>query len=655
MLLSVMMALGTRMNVTTAGGPLLSPLFTDNMVLQRNVSAPVWGWAEPGTRIKVEVAGKSASAIADASGKWLAKLPALPVGGPYTLHLTGPTTIDLKNILVGDVWICSGQSNMEMGIGAVHNGAQEIASADYPQIRLLTVQKKVSLSPQDTFSGHWDVCTPQTVSAGGWAGFSAVGYFFGRELQAHLKVPIGLIHTSWGGTPAEAWTSAEALRKLPDFTARVAQVEEARALAAKGQLDYEHQLDQWWSDNDPGTKQGWDRPEADVSAWKTMTLPTAWEKAGLPDFDGTVWFRREVTVPDSSVGKEAILHLGPIDDMDTTYVNGVRVGGLNTYDVDRSYKLSVGTLKSGKNIITVRVLDTGGAGGIYGKPEQMSLECGDGSQIPLNGDWQYSVSAELKQLRPPPINHAANDPNVSTVLYNGMVAPLIPFAIRGAIWYQGETNAGRAFQYRSLLPAMIRDWRDRFGVGEFPFLIVQLANWQARQTVPGDDAWAELREAQALTAKTVGHSAIAVITDLGDAGDIHPKDKQDVGKRLALQALVVAYGEKHLVSSGPVYKEMKKTGNILHLTFDSNGGGLVTKDGANLEGFAIAGADRKWVWGEARIVGNEVQVSSPSVPDPVAVRYAWHINPLGNLYNKEGLPAGPFRTDDWPGITMNNH
>lgn len=633
-----------------AAKPFLSPMFTDNMVLQRGIAAPVWGWAAPGEKVTVSMEGRSATATTDGTGKWMARIGPFNAGGPYTLTVSGPQTATLKNVLVGDVWVCSGQSNMEMGIGNVNNAAQEIASADYPQIRLFTVQKTIALEPRSTLTGQWDVCTPKTVASGGWGGFSAVGYFFGRDLYKELKVPIGLIHTSWGGTVAEAWTSAEALETMPDFKPAVAQVVASRS-AAPGKFNMDRAMAEWWSKNDPGSRAGesWQAASLPEADWKTMGLPAKWEDAGLPDFDGIVWFRREVDVPADAAGKEATLSLGPIDDRDTTWVNGIKVGENSLYNANRVYKIPAGVLKAGRNVIAVRVLDTGGAGGLYGSADQLRLDAG-GASIPLHGDWRYRAGAPLAKLTPVPVD-TTNNPNVATVLYNGMIAPVLPYGIKGAIWYQGESNAGRAYQYRTLLPTMIRDWRNRWDVGPFPFFIVQLANFMQTDTEPKDDAWPELREAQEMAARSVGKSAIATAIDIGDAADIHPKNKQEVGRRLALDALAIAYGKK-VEYSGPVYKSMKRDGNRIVLTYDHLGGGLDAKNG-KLTGFAIAGKDRKFVWADAVIEGNTVAVWSPAVADPVAVRYAWSNNPVANLYNKVGLPALPFRTDQWPGVTAN--
>lgn len=640
--------------------PFLSPLFADNMVLQRSIATPVWGWTTPGRSVTVTIAGKKAVGVADSGGKWIVRLPALPAGGPFTMTVTGPTSATLNNVLVGDVWICSGQSNMEMGIGGVNDAEKEIGSADNPNIRLFTVAKTISLGPKSDLTvrdndlmGRWSVCSSKTVSTGGWGGFSAVGYFFGRTLQKELGVPIGLIHTSWGGTVAEAWTSVEALGTLPDFKQVAAQIPELRSAAASGHDNFNERMAAWWAKNDPGSalRNGWEVPAHATKDWKTMALPTAWEQAGLPDFDGIVWFRREVELPANAAGKVAVLHLGPIDDRDTTWVNGAKVGETGEYNVSRDYKIPAGLLKEGSNVIAVRVLDTGGAGGIYGKPEQLFLEAGS-ERIALTGDWRYRASKPLSEMTAPP-QRMNDNPNFPTVLYNGMISPLVPFGIKGAIWYQGESNAGRAYQYRTLLPTMISDWRTRWGQGDFPFFIVQLANFMAVDPEPKDDAWPELREAQYLTTQTVPNAALALAIDIGDAADIHPKNKQEVGRRLALSALNIAY-KRPVEYSGPIYKSMKVEGDAIHLQFTHVGGGLDAKAG-DLKGFAIAGDDHKFVWASAKIVGESVVVSSPSIKQPVAVRYAWSNNPVCNLYNRAGLPAVPFRTDSWPGVTANAH
>lgn len=633
-----LLAPGRAQIATDVSHPFLSAMFGDSMVLQRGRSLPFWGWTTPGQTVTVAAAGKTARANADQSGYWKATLPALPVGGPIQVTVQGPQSVTLHNVLVGDVWVCSGQSNMEFGIGNAINAEQEIAAADYPQIRLFTVQKKIALKPQTALGrdpaqlmGLWSVCTPQTVRTGGWNGFSAVGYFFGRNLYQNLHIPIGLIHTSWGGTPAEAWTSETALQTMPDFRPALTALDQARS---GPDTPFEQRVTDWYAKSDPDGNAS--DPAADTSAWKTMALPTAWEQAGLPNFDGIVWFRREVTLPDGAAGQAATVDLGPIDDNDTTWVNGTQIGHTENYMAPRHYTIPAGVLKAGRNVIAVRVLDTGGAGGFYGQPAQMHLDVAGQPALSLAGDWVYKIGADMKSLPPFP-SQMANNPNYPTVLFNGMIAPVAPFAIKGAIWYQGEANSGRAAQYQTLLPTMIGDWRAHFGEGDFPFYIVQLANW-----APGGSAWPELQEAQALTGDRVRNSGYSVTNDIGDANDIHPKNKQEVGRRLALVALAKTYGQK-VEYSGPVLKSVQGAGDHLRLTFTHLAGGLVAKGGGDVRGFEVAGADGKYASATGTIAGDTLLISAPGVSSPVSVRYAWAGNPVCNLYNKAGLPAGPFR------------
>jgi sialate O-acetylesterase len=630
-----------------AGQPFLASLFTSHMVLQRAQPVPVWGWTTPGASVVVSLGGVAARGTANADGKWIAWLPAMKAGGPFTLTVTGPQTVTLDDVLLGDVWLCSGQSNMEMGIELVNNHEKEIADANYPQIRLYTVPKVAAPAPlanQD--GGPWLVCTPENIQKGAWGGFSAAAYFFGRDLYQKEHVPIGLIHSSWGGTPAEAWTSKSALeRGVPEFTPLLAQL---AGFAQTGTDDFDARVAAWWTKNDPGTGLDWGNPATSVSGWKTMEMPRRWEELDLPYFDGVVWFRRDFEVPAASAGKEAALSLGRLDDIDETFVNGEKVGETSGATTPRNYTIPAGVLKAGKNTIVIRILDTGGGGGFVDSPAQLHVDVAGAEPVGLAGPWLYKATANLA-TDPYPIRMAGNG-SYPSMLFNGMIAPLVPYAIKGATWYQGESNASRAYQYRALLPTMISDWRARWGEGNFPFLIVQIANYLARAPQPGDNDWAELREAQALTAQKLPNTGLALTIDIGEAGDIHPKNKQEVGRRLALAARHIAYGEK-VAYSGPVYRDMSIVGGEARITFDHADGGLVARDG-KLPAFEIAGADRKFHWASARIAGDdEVVVSSPDVPAPVAVRYAWAGNPDATLYNKAGLPAVPFRTDDWPGIT----
>lgn len=619
--------------------PFLHPLFADHMVLQRDVSAPVWGWTTPGAEVKVSLAGQTVAATADDKGRWFARLAPLPAGGPYWMTVNGPQVRFLEDVLVGDVWLCSGQSNMEMGIGAI-GAPQDIAAAANPKLRLFMADHRVAGEPQPLVGGTWKPCNPQSVTEGGWAGFSAVGYFFGRHVQQALDIPVGLIQTCWGGTVAEAWVSGEALRTMPDFAGTV----DGFRAQLRSPDTFEAQMAEYWKQHDPGTSASpaWSDPAFDDVAWKTMPLPNAWENAGLPGFEGLVWFRKSVDLPADWAGQDLVLHLGPVDDRDTTYFNGTPVGGLDEWNLPRDYRVPGSLVKAGRNVIAVRVLDTGGAGGLYGQAGDLRLERPGQAALALAGDWRYRDSTPMSGLPGPP-QRFGNDPNLVTVLYNGMVAPLVPFGVRGAIWYQGESNAARPKQYRTLLPTLIRDWRSRFGVGEFPFLIVQLANFMAVRPEPSESGWAELREAQFHTTQVMEKVGIALAIDIGDAGDVHPRNKQEVGRRLGLAAEAVAYG-REVECSGPVCRGMKVEGGSVRLRFDHAGGGLAVR-GDKLQGFAVCGADRKWVWAEARVDGDCVVASSPQVLAPVAVRYGWADNPIANLYNRAGLPAVPFRTD----------
>ena len=639
LLLLVILSSSAWLLVGKAAGeerPFVHQLFNDHMVFPRDIEAPVWGWCEPGKEVTVAMGNKSAKAVAGADGRWQVKIGPFGAGGPHELKITGPKEQNIKDVLVGDVWICSGQSNMEWSVSSSNNPQDEIAKANHPKIRLFYVPKRISTEPQSLVSADWKVCSPESVP-----GFSAVGYFFGRLPHEQTGIPIGLINSNWGGTVAEAWTSAGALKTMDDFKGAV---EDFERMAKNGQDDFEQIIAEWWKKNDPGSVGGlgFADPNVDVNGWKTMNLPGLWEGQGLTDFDGIVWFRRDFELPENWTDKDVKLHLGPIDDRDTTWVNGSKVGEMNDWNNDRVYKVPKKLLKAGRNTIAIRVLDTGGGGGFHGRPEQLKLERDSGDPVALTGEWRWNATKPLGEVAQPP-SRLDNNPNGITVLSNGMISCLEPFAIKGAIWYQGESNAGRAAQYRRLLPTMIKDWRQRFGVGDFPFYIVQLANFMDTTTDPVQSGWAELREAQLWTAMNVPNCGIAVITDIGDAKDIHPRNKQDVGKRLALEALAKTYG-KQIVHQGPLYKEMKVEGNAVRLVFDHVGGGLEQR-GDKLAGFAIAGADGKFVHGEARIDGANVIVTGGAIDQPTAVRYGWANNPPATLFNKDGLPASPFRTD----------
>jgi sialate O-acetylesterase len=640
---------------TTSQELRLAAVFTDNMVLQRDMKVPVWGWAPAGQQITVSIAGSSAKAKADRSGRWMVKLPQQPAGGPHEMRVSGGGEITLRNILFGDVWICSGQSNMAFAVNRSTDAQKVIEESTSTQIRLFTVDRAMSREPLADVGKHQDWVEAGPANRGS---FSAVAYYFGRELQAKLGVPIGLIHTSWGGTPVQSWTSVEGLAGLPFMRGPLReQAEMEKASEDKQKSELQRLTKKWFADidkRDPGTtagaRKGWADPGLKTTDWKTMELPALWESAGLPKLNGVVWFRKEIDVPASMADKRALLSLGNVDNTGQTYVNGQLVGSAAGAAQIRNLKLPASLLKPGRNVIAVRVLDEAGAGGFAGQPSDMKIEFLDKSEtktIVLSGEWQYKVGLSGISRRP---TDRAGTRRLGG-LYNAMIAPLIPYGIKGAIWYQGEANAGSAYDYRSQFPAMIRDWRQRWGEGDFPFLFVQLANYMARLDQPAESNWAELREAQLMTL-SLPNTGMAVAIDIGEGKDIHPKNKLDVGRRLALAARRIAHGEKDLVYSGPVYRKgsMKVEGDKARLRFDHVGGGLVAK-GGDLKGFAVAGKDRKFEWATARIDGDSVIVSSDRVKEPVAVRYGWANNPECNLYNKEDLPATPFRTDDWPGVT----
>jgi len=633
----------------------LPVIFSSNMVLQQGIKIPFWGTAVPGGKVIVIIDKQKKSVVVPKEGKWRIDLPPREVGGPHTIQVIGQDTITYENVMIGEVWVCSGQSNMEMpiaGWGEINKFEEEIANANYPDIRLFTVQRAMSVKPLDDIdSTTWQICSPQAIPL-----FSATAYFFGRHLNQTLDIPVGLIHTSWGGTPAEAWTSAASLRQLEDYTAIVDSMQTGTDTMEQLVQEYQQKLARWQKMLDDkikaaqGSSPNWESPTLDTKNWKYMNLPVLWEKAGLPGYDGLVWFRKEFTVPESMQGKDLLLHLGPIDDSDITWFNGTKVGQIDQYNEPRNYKIPASLAKPGKNVLAVQILDTGGGGGIWGNPADMKLEVEGGKSISLSGIWKYKPAMELQALPPRPQSpESANRP---TVLYNAMIHPLIPYGIRGAIWYQGEANAGRAYQYRSLFKTMIQDWRTNWALGDFPFLFTQLANFMQVNPQPADNDWAELREAQ-LMALSLHNTGMAVTIDIGNADDIHPKNKQDVGKRLALNALNKVYDKQDVVPCGPIYKFMVIEENKIRLSFDYVAGGLSAK-GDKLLGFAIAGEDQKFVWADAEIDSQTVVVSSPYVNQPVAVRYAWAANPVCNMYNKADLPATPFRTDDWSGITVDN-
>jgi sialate O-acetylesterase len=633
----------------------LPSVFGDNMVFQQKTKVWIWGKAEAGITVNVNAswAKSGVSTVADKSGNFKVGIATPSFGGPFTVTIDDGEKTILNDVLIGDVWICSGQSNMEMplaGWGKIDNYEQEIKDANYPKIRLLQadhVTSNVPLADAKVWEGGWKACTPKNIPE-----FSSVAYFFAREVFKKTGIPIGLIHTSWGGTIAEAWTSAATLKTIPDFVAAVQKIE--NSVKEDNAPSVEEQLVTWSKSvlaNDAGLKggdAGWQSASLDASSWKSITLPANWESNGLDNIDGVVWFRKSISIPESWAGKEVKLSLGPIDDNDVTFVNGVKVGETVGYGNDRVYTIPAEKVKSGPFVIAIRVTDTGGGGGIYGGQNVLTMSSATGEKVSLSGEWKFKLGLDFKNIAPMP---GSNDgPNRTTVLYNAMIHPYLQFPIKGAIWYQGESNADRANQYRTLFPAMIKDWRKSWNQPTFPFYFVQLANFMKIEAEPVASAWAELRDAQKQTL-SLPNTGMAVAIDIGNDLDIHPKNKQDVGKRLALIALAKDYGV-NIPFTGPVYKSQQITGNSVRLTFTGIESGLKTKDGGAVKGFIVAGADQKFHWADAKIVGNQVIVTSAGVANPVSVRYAWANNPVCNLVDGSGLPASPFKTDTWADTTL---
>lgn len=631
----------TGSTLRSAELPLVSAAFGDNMVLQRDKPAVFWGWARPGEKVRVELSGRTAVAEAGADGKWITRVEPPAAGGPYEVTIVGSKTVTLKNVLVGDVWLCSGQSNMEFGLPRVKNGAEEVRRADHPQIRLFHTKQRPAYSAKSEPIGEWKVCSPTTVAEGG-AGFSAVAYFFAEKLQSELNVPIGLIESAVGGSPAESWTAPEGLRDFPEFTPALNEIARLRAAGAP---EYGNFITHWYDEYEVGSKgTSWADESLPTSDWKPVTIPGGFAELGVEEYPSVCWFRREITLPDPLPPGPAKIRLGVIEKMDTTFINGRWIGASSWVENPRSYPIPAGVLRPGKNLVAVRVFKLKKNGGFMSAAGDLRLELGDGSTVPLAGEWVGKLSVDARPPHPLPLAFE-NYPTLPTVLYFGMIAPFEPLSLRGALWYQGEANTTHAAQYRRLLPAMITTWREHFQQGNFPVYIVSLPKFMARRDQPSTDGWAELREAQVIAAQSVGNAAVIPTIDTGDPADIHPTDKRPIGERLARAALALTYG-KDVPYSGPRYASVEREAGALKIKFSQIAGKLVVR-GERLEEFSVAGADRKWHWAEAKLEGDTVIVSSPDVPEPVAARYAWQGSPQATLFDDSGLPAMPFRTDDW--------
>lgn len=624
----------------------LPKIFGDHMVIQREKEIVVWGWADPKEKVSVQFNRQTKSTTASKTGEWRVVLNAEAAGGPYELIVKGKNSISVRDVMIGEVWLCSGQSNMEWTIANSLNPSEEIRNAQYPLIRHFKVPNEIASEPRkDISSGAWQVCSPETA-----ANFTAVGYFFAREILKEMNVPIGLINSSWGGTHSETWTSREAFQNSDEFKAMISRLPrlnlDSLAKVREEQTLKRLQESQGALPKSKSEATGWANFEYDDSRWRRMNVPGLWEGQELGDIDGVVWLRRTFEVPVTEVNKSASVELAMIDDSDEVFVNGKKIGSTQSkWNEKRVYPIGNGILRGGRNVIAIRVEDTGGGGGIHGEGKDMVVRMGT-LAIPLSGSWAYQVESLSK-------GPGAVGPNsYPTLLFNSMIHPLLPLKIRGAIWYQGESNAGRSFQYRKAFPLMISDWRKQFNQGDFPFYFVQLATFGANHgTSETGSGWAELREAQSMTL-ALPNTGMAVTVDIGDPGDIHPKNKQDVGKRLAAIALSRTYG-KTRVDGGPVYKSMEVKADRVELTFENIGGGMLAKDKYGyVRGFEIAGMDKKFHYAKASVEGNKIIVYSDKVKEPAAVRYGWADDASDcNLYNAEGFPASPFRTDNWRGVT----
>ncbi len=624
---------------TNAALPFLSPLFGEHMMLQRGKTNRLWGWAKPGEEIRIAIAGQEIFAVTGRDGRWQAEFIPPPAGGPYVLKIDGPQSLEFRDVLVGDLWLCSGQSNMEVGLTRALHGEEDAKAANFPNLRLFRVAQKAAYNPAAVPQGSWQVCAPEIFTTGG--GFSAVAYYFGRKVHQETGIPIGLISDAVGGSPAESWMSPAALGAFPEFKPLLAETERLQKL--DGPV-YGNFVMHWYDEFDRGVAGDWGNAELDVTGWKSVSLKEGFAQLGVASTPAVVWFRREIILPDPLPTGQAKLLLGVIEKMDTAFINGKWIGASAWVENPRAYNVPADALHPGRNIVAIRVLKTAPDGGFRSPADTLKLTLSDGTTIPLEGEWHATISVDAKPPHPLPLGYE-NWPTMPTVLYQGMLQPIAPIALTGALWYQGEGNFQRAAQYRTLLPALIADWLSLFGQPNLPFYIVSLPAFMQRRDKPGTDGWTDLREAQALTAATIPHTGIAITIDTGDANDIHPKDKLPVGERLALLALKNHYG-KNIVAEGPTFARFEKIANTIQVHFTHTDGGLVVK-GEKLGEFSLAGADHVWHWADAKIDGDTVIVSSPAVPEPVAVRYAWQANPLATLYNGAGLPAAPFRSDNW--------
>lgn len=628
----------------------LPKLISDGMVLQRDEYIKIWGWASHYEDISISFLDSDSRTIADEKGEWSFILDKHEAGGPFEMKITATNSITIHDIMIGDVWVCSGQSNMELPMKRVKPIYEdEIANSENKFIRVFSVPQKYNfIEPQtDLESGSWKSANPESI-----LDFSAVAYFFAKEIFNKYKIPIGLINASLGGSPAEAWMSEEALKEYPHYFNEVQRFKDFN-LIKRIESNDNARMQSWYSQlrqKDEGYKDPkniWFDSNINTFDWETMKIPGYWADTKLGQVNGVVWFRKKINIPSAMAGKPVKLNLGRIVDADSVFVNGVFIGTTSYQYPPRRYVIPENVRKEGENTIVVRVINNSGRGGFV--PDKAYEIVNENEKIDLTGNWQFRLGATMNPL--PGQTFVRWKP---AGLCNSMLAPLFNYRIKGVIWYQGESNANRSIEYRKLFPAMIFDWRKNWGQGDFPFLFVQLPNFMEAKTQPSESNWALLREAQ-LKTLTLPNTGMAVAIDVGEWNDIHPLNKRDVEKRLALATQNIAYGEEDIVHSGPIYESMKVVGNKIILRFSSIGSGLVSKNDDDLKYFSICGADSQFVWGKAKIVqgtpsgeDDKVIVWNDSISNPIAVRYAWADNPEeANLYNKEGFPASPFRTDDF--------
>ena len=645
----------------------LPAIISDHMVLQQNHEVVLWGNAHPGSKVKVTASWQKQIETTTADDStWTIRLETPEAGGPFSLtFINGDTSVVISDVMLGEVWMCSGQSNMEMpvmGLSAndsICNSRYEIAEADYPKIRMFSVAKDFSATPRKVCSGNWKVCSPETAGM-----YSATSYFFGKYLHGILGVPIGLIHSSWGGTMIESWMTREKLSTFEEYQ-QVFQSLDSIEVMIDSQENWLKKLPEVKVDN--SNKNLWadlsfndeEVPGADFDDknWKSMNLPQTFERSPIGPFDGAVWYRRTVSIPEKWHGMDLILELGPVDDMDETWFNGQLIGECvedGNWHKERKYTIQSTNVIAGDNIVAVRVLDVRGNGGIYGSEEKMKVypASNPDDAISLKGQWKYLPVAVIhngnfklldiasREYRNRPKLPVELGPNTPTLLYNAMINPVIPYTIKGTIWYQGESNSGSPELYSRLFPAMIECWREKWNQGNFPFYFVQIAPFNYG---PWSKA-AGLREAQFKTLK-LPHTGMAVTLDIGNPVNIHPANKQDVGKRLALWALAKDYG-KEVIYSGPLYKSMEISGDAVRIYFDHTEGGLQTGK-VGLKNFQIAGDDKVFKDAVATISGNSLSVKNSGVKNAVAVRYLWDNDSEASLFNGAGMPASSFRTDSW--------